>query len=270
MSLTMGQGPLAEQPGALNFELRAPEHRMFFGDYPRRMRAVVGDRVVLDSTSGRLLHETGSLPVLYVPLDDVDQTVLERSSTAVECPFRGVASYWSVDLDGHRLDDAVWGYEDPKPGHEWLHGYVALDFDAPDAWFCEDQRVFGHLRDPYHRVDVFESSRPVTVTAGDLLIARSDRPKLLFETGLPTRYYLPATDVEPGLLEPSPTRRICPYKGQSWYWTLSADGESVADAAWSYETPLPEAIAIQGHLCFDLAEGIDVDVGDPPDRHRSL
>lgn len=217
---------------------------------------------MLDSSAGALLHESGALPVPYFPLEHFDRGALERSDTATECPFRGRASYWSVHVDGHTLPDAVWAYEDPKPGHEWLRGFAALDFDAPDAWFCEDERIFGHLRDPFHRVDVFESSRTVTVRLGERLIARSSRPKLLFETGLPVRAYLPAADVLPGLLWPSATRTICPYKGQAWHWTLRIGGEEVVDAAWSYETPLPEAFEVKGHLSF-YDRKLQVEIGEP-------
>ena len=102
--------------------------------------------------------------------------------------------------------------------------------------------MFGALRDPYHRVDVHESSRPVTVTAGGGVVARSERPKLLFETGLAARVYLPRADVAAGVLAPAEKRTICPYKGEASYWSVAG----IADAAWSYEAPLPEAIKVRG------------------------
>lgn len=266
MTLTFGDAPLATDGDArINYRIDGPEHRMLLQPYPRRMRALVGDRVVVDSTRAGLLHETGALPALYFPFDDFDEASLERSRTTSECPFRGLASHWSLHAGGRTFPDAVWAYENPKPGHEWLRGYAALDFDAPDAWFCEDERLFGHLRDPFHRVDVFESSRRATVRLGELAVASSARPKLLFETGLAPRVYLPAADVQPGLLWPSATRTICPYKGQAWHWTLRTDGKEVEDAAWSYETPLPEAGEVQGHLCFYDSK-VTVALEDPPDR----
>lgn len=135
-------------------------------------------------------------------------------------------------------------------------------WDVADEWFVEDEVAFGpHLRDPYHRVDVFESSRPVTVRAGDHEVARSRRAKLLFETSLPVRVYVPRSDVVPGVLAASDTRTQCPYKGQASYYSLEVDRRRIEDAAWTYDTPLPEALKVAGDVCF-LADGIDVALGD--------
>lgn len=266
MSLTFGGGPLAANSDAdTNYSVEASARQMLFEPYPRRMRAIVSDRVVLDSMRGHLLHETGALPSLYFPYEDFDSELLERSDTVTECSLRGCVGYWSVHLDGMTLPDAIWSYERPRAGYEWLRGQLAIDFDAPDMWLCEDERLFGHLRDPYHRVDVFESSREVTVRLGELVIARSRRPRLLYETGLPVRAYLPATDVKAGQLWPSATRTICPYKGEAWHWTLRLDGEQIEDVAWSYETPLPEAFAIKGCLCFYDSK-VSVEVAEPAER----
>ena len=254
----MGGGPLAGRTAAgTNYTLDAPKHRIWFEPYPRRLRAVVGDRVVLDTERAHLLHETGILPVAYAPLEDFDAALLERTQTSTHCPFKGDASYWTVRAGERVLEDAVWGYEQPLDRAPWLTGFAALYPDRADAWFVEDERVFGHLRDPYHRVDVHETDRPVRVTLGDTLVAETTRAKLVFETGLPRRVYVPAGDVRPGLLEPSETTSVCPYKGQASYWHLAGRD----DAAWSYESPLPEALKAQGHVCFDAAEGVQVEVG---------
>ena len=261
MSLTLGGGPLAGRPaGAANYTIESPAHRLLFEPYPRRLRAVVGDRVVLDSTGGALLHETGILPVPYVPLADLDAGALERSQTTTHCPFKGDASYWSLHAGGRVVPDAVWAYEEPLGAAAWLRGYAALAWAKADAWLVEDEPVIGHLRDPYHRVDVLHSSRPVRVSAGGEVVADSGRPKLLYETGLPARVYVPRADVRPGALVPSETRTTCPYKGEARYWHLRAGGARIDDAAWSYDAPLPEAIKAAGDVCFG-ADGIDVELG---------
>jgi uncharacterized protein (DUF427 family) len=262
MSLTLGTGPLAGAPGGdFNFELAAPAHRIFFADYPRRLRALVGDRVLLDTERAKLLYETGILPVPYVPLEDFDAALLTRTDHTTHCPFKGDASYWSV---GER-ENVVWAYEEPLAESAWLRGYAAVYWDRVDGWLVEDEPVFSHLRDPFHRVDVHESARNVVVRAHGREIARTDRVKLLFETGLPRRAYVSRADVAPGVLTVSEKRTRCPYKGEATYWSMTVDGERIEDAAWSYETPLPEAIAVRGHVSFD-AEGVEVEISSPAPR----
>jgi uncharacterized protein (DUF427 family) len=264
MTITVGGAPLAGRPqGRTNFTLDSPEHRLLLEPYPHRLRAVVEDRVVLDSTSAAILHETGHQVVPYVPLEDFDQTLLERSDTTTHCPFKGDASYWSLRAGDRVVEDAVWAYEDPLESAAWLAGLASLRWGLADSWYIEDEVAFGpHLRDPYHRVDVYESSRPVTVRAGDRVIAKTRRPKLLFETSLPVRVYVPRPDVVPGVLVGSEKRTQCPYKGQATYFSLQVDGHRIEDGAWTYETPLPEAQKVTGDVCF-LGDAIDVHVGEP-------
>ena len=260
MSLSLGTGPLAGRPGgAFNFDLSdAPAHRIFFADYPRRLRAVIGDRVVLDSTRAKLLYETGIHPVPYVPAEDFDAALLERTDHATHCPFKGDASYWTVRAGNRVEENAVWAYEQPLAAAAWLVGHAALYWNQADTWFVEEEPVLSRLRDPYHRVDVHESSRPVVVRAGGEVVARSGRPKLLFETGLATRVYVPRADVVPAALAPAEKRTVCPYKGEATYWSVAG----IADGAWSYEAPLAEAGKVQGHVSFD-ADDIEVELGDP-------
>ncbi len=272
MSLTLGTGPLAGRPGgAFNFELDdAPRHRIFFEGFPRRLRAVVDGRVVLDSVRGRLLHETGLPAVPYVPLEDLDGSLLERTDTTTHCPFKGDASYWALRVGDRVVADAVWAYERPLEAAPWLAGYAALYWRKADEWYVEDGRVLGHLRDPYHRVDVAESSRRAVVRARGRVIAETTRPKLLFETSLPPRVYVPRADVDPAVLVASETRTVCPYKGEASYWSVRAgEGEErlLEDAAWSYVTPLCEAAAVADHLSF-LGEGVEVELDEPQDRFQ--
>ncbi len=111
-----------------------------------------------------------------------------------------------------------------------------------DGWFIEEERVFAHLRDPYHRVDVHESSRPVEVRRGRQLIARSSAPSCCSRPGWATRVYVPRADIAAGVLSQAEKRTECPYKGEATYWSLPG----IADAAWSYEAPLPEAVEDPG------------------------
>lgn len=248
MSLTMAKAPLAACASEwVNYRIDAPERRLFFDAFPRRVRAVFADTAVVDTLHGMLLHETGELPQLYVPAIDVQGHLLERSEQTTRCPFKGDARYSSVRIGDRVAPDAVWSY--PEPPHEarWLQGYQGIAFDAMDAWFDEDEQVYGHLRDPYHRVDARPTSRRVRVSLGGQVLAESGRPVLLSETGLPNRLYLPPQDVRSDALAASSTTTVCPYKGTAEY----ANTGEVADAAWCYPDPLPDAIAVAGHWCFD-------------------
>jgi uncharacterized protein (DUF427 family) len=255
MSLTLGGGPLGRSPGDSNYTIESPAHKLLFQEDPRRLRAFVGDSLVLDTTGARLLHETGILPVAYVPLGDFDMALLERTSSSTHCPFKGDACYWSLRAGDELREDAVWAYEEPLERASWLRGFAALAADRADRWMVEDEPIAGHLRDPYHRVDVHQSSRPVRVSCGDDLIAESARPVMVFETSVRARAYIPRRDLVAGHLAPSPTRTRCPYKGDATYWHVHAGGREFPDAAWSYELPLAEAMKIAGHVCF-AAEGI--------------
>ena len=124
------------------------------------LHARFGGEVVLDTERGRLLHETGLLPALYVPEDDVRTDLLERTDHSTHCPFKGDAAYWTIRVGDRVAENAVWGYPEPLPESSWLRGYMAFYWAPMDAWYDEDERVHGHLRDPFHRVDARASSRP--------------------------------------------------------------------------------------------------------------
>src|SRR3954447_9852158 len=235
MTLTFPGAPLASEPPlTTNYAIEGPRHRLLLHPFPRRGRARLAGEVVLDSTRGALLHESNILPRLYVPLEDVRTDLLERTDHSTHCPFKGDASYWSVRVGDRIAENAVWGYPEPKPEAPWLAGWQAFYFDRVDAWYDEDERVFGHLRDPYHRVDVRRTSRSVRVTSkGGQLLAETDRALLLSETGLPNRFYLPVDDVRTDLLTASDTHTHCPYKGEASYRSLGG-AEPVADVVWEY------------------------------------
>ena len=251
MSLTIGGGPLtAKDPPDSNYEIEGPKHRILWGEFPRRVRAELAGETVLDTTAGRLLHESEMLPVLYVPKADVATELLEPTETTTHCPFKGDASYWSVRVGDRRAEDAAWGYPEPLPAAAWLDGHLAFYWDRLDAWYDEDERVFGHLRDPFHRVDVRPTDRRVSVRAGGETIAESSAAMVLSETGLPNRLYVPRDDVADGLLEPTGTHTHCPYKGDASYWTLRSGDASLEDAAFSYPEPLDDARRVAGYVCF--------------------
>lgn len=259
MSLTTGGGPLtAKAPHPGNYEIDGPKHRIFWSPFPRRVRAELAGRTVLDSRAGRLLHESEMLPVLYVPLADVDATTLEPSDTSTYCPFKGQASYRSIRVGDTVATDALWHYPEPNAEAAWLDGHCALYWDRLDAWYDEDERVYGHLRDPFHRVDVRPAKTRVEVRIAGELVAASTRPWILSETGLENRFYIPPEDVARELLAPSATETRCPYKGRAGYFSHRASGTE--DVAFSYAEPLDGAGRIAGCLSF-AGEGVEIETG---------
>lgn len=222
----------------------AQEHVRFAERSARRVRALLAGETVADSTRTLLVHETMKLPVYHFPPEDVRLDLLEP--TAEE----GATTRYSVHIGDRVAEDAAWAAAD-------LDGYVAFDWDAMDAWFEEDDEVFKHARDPYHRVDVLNSSRHVRVEVDGETVAETRRPRLLFETGLPTRYYIPKVDVRMELLTPTKTHTVCPYKGTASYWSVSVGGKAYEDIVWGYPTPIVECPKIENLLCF-YNEKVDV------------
>ena len=255
MSLTFGRGPFSTGRGA--FDVDVPDAVAYVEDWPRRMRAVFGGETVLDSRRGKLLHRSGKFPMWLFPAADLRRDLLVEAA-----PGRS----WSVRVGGRTAEDAVTAAPDLGGAvGAALAGMVEVDYAVPDRWFEEDDPIYAHPRDPYHRVDVRSSSRHVVVTHGGEVLADSVRPKLLFETSLPVRYYLPFADVRSALLRLSETVSECPYKGDGQYWHLVDErgDQLVADVGWSLPHPLPEGIAAADHLCFEVSK-VDVTVdGDP-------
>ncbi len=147
-------------------------------------------------------------------------------------------------------ENAVWSYEEPIESVPEIKDYVSFYWKMMDAWYEEDEEIFLHPRDPYKRVDVIQSSRHVRIIAGGETLAESARPRLLFETGCPTRYYFPEEDVRMALLISSEKTSICPYKGEAVYWSARAGGEVFEDVVWSYPGPISECPKIKGLLSF--------------------
>jgi uncharacterized protein (DUF427 family) len=261
MSLTLGSGPFGHHPaGVFNGKFEGPKHLIYFEDHPRRIRAVLGGETVIDTVRGRLLHESGLPAVLYVPLDDVRRDLITPTAHTTHCPFKGDASYWTVSAGGKTAENALWGYPEPIDSAPWLEGYVAAYWDRMDAWYEEAEEIFGHLRDPYHRVDVRAADARVTVRARGEIVAESTRAKLLFETSLPARAYIPLEDVRRDLLEPSDKTSICPYKGTATYWSVrTGSGDLLDDTVWTYAEPLRESAEVAGYVSF-LGDGIEVEI----------
>lgn len=214
----------------------------------KRIRAYLGGELVADTTRPLLVWEKPHYPTYYFPAADVRTELLTPDGGIAHSPSRGDARIYSIDAAGRGRPGAALHYRE-SPFDE-LRDTIRLDWNAMDAWFEEDEEVFTHARDPYTRVDILPSSRHVRVALDGVTVAESTRPRLLFETGLPVRYYLPKTDVRMDLLAPTETTSHCPYKGQAEYWSATIAETVHTDVAWSYRTPLPESQKIAGLVCF--------------------
>lgn len=216
---------------------------------PKRVRAYLGGRVVLDTSEPRLVWETPryDLPHYYVPRGDVLAELVPTGRTKTS-RSRGVGQLHTVRTTGAEAFEAAIVYPDSPVAA--LRGLVRIKFDSMDGWFEEDEQIFVHPRSPYTRVDIVPTSRRVVVAAAGEVVAESTRASVLFETRHPPRYYLPKVDVRQELLVPSSTVTHCPYKGVAEYWSVRGGGEIHEDAVWSYRHPLPESVRIAGLLSF--------------------
>jgi len=208
-------------------------------DSRRRVRVVWASMTVADSTRVMLFHEFGRLPVFYFPMQDARMDLMEATEQHTFSPLKGEAAYWTLRIGDRVAEHAAWSYPNPLPAGPQLQGYLALYWEQMDAWYEEEQQVFAHARDPYKRVDILPGSRHVRIVLGGVIIADTHQPRLLIETGLPTRYYIPQQDVHMELLEATETTTRCPYKGKASYWSARISEKIFKDIVWSYREPLP-------------------------------
>jgi len=214
----------------------------------KRIRAYLGGQLVAETTRPLLVWEKPYYPTYYFPAADVRADALIAVDGVVHSPSRGDARRLTIRAGGAERVGAALHYEESP--FEALRDTIRLDWDAMDAWFEEDEQVFTHPRDPYTRVDILASSRQVRVEVDGVVIAESHQPRVLFETNLPPRYYLPITDVRMELLRPSTTETHCPYKGVATYWTLDTGRGVHPDAVWIYRSPFAESQKIAGLASF--------------------
>jgi len=223
---------------------------------PRRVRAMLGSHVVIDTRRARYVWEWPPYPQYYVPLADVDPAALVDERRSERRP-EGSAHLHGLQIGGLTRPGCarVFGPDDCLEG---LAGTVRLDWAALDAWFEEDEEVFVHPRSPYARVDALRSTRSVRIELDGVVLAESSSPVMVFETGLPTRYYLDRTDVDFAHLIASETVTACPYKGRTTgYWSVRIGEVEHPDLAWSYGFPTRELLPIAGLVAF-YNERVDV------------
>jgi uncharacterized protein (DUF427 family) len=268
MTLTVATGPFSgRSPGMFNFEFETPTGAVLFWDpVPQRIRVVFEKETIADTTNAKLLHETTHLPVYYIPESDVRAEVLIPSDKRTTCPHKGDARYWSLQV-GDRLEpDAVWSYPEPIEPALFLSGHLAFYWNKVDEWFAEDEQLFGHPRDPYTRIDVYPTSRRVRVLVDGEVLADTTRARVLFESNLPPRYYIPREDVRMDLLETSPKVTRCAYKGLARHWHVRAGDTLHDDLAWTYPQPQHDAEPVHDLIAF-YNERADIEIdGETAER----
>jgi uncharacterized protein (DUF427 family) len=212
---------------------------------PRRVRGFLGHELVFDTTAARYVWEVPYYPQYYIPLADVRAELLRDEDHPQKVQL-GSSRLYSLVGAGQVVASAARVFDDDGP----VAGLVRFEFDRL-RWLEEDEQIYGHPRNPYARVDALRSHRHIRVQLGDSVLADTVTPVLLFETGLPTRYYIDPADVAFEYLEPSTAETLCPYKGTtSGYWSVRAADTVHPDLAWTYHYPLPAVAAIAGMVAF--------------------
>src|SRR6266487_1250338 len=213
----------------------------------RRVRAYLGSELVADTRSPLLVWEVPYFPAYYIPAADIRAELIPAGESEHR-PKLGDGELYDVKVGAATAERGARRYrQSPVPQ---LRDAVRLDWAAMTQWLEEDEPVYVHPRDPYTRVDILASSRRVRVELDGITVAESDQPRLLFETGLPVRYYLPLTHLRMDLLRPSQTSTQCPYKGTASYWSVDTGVRVHPDVVWLYRAPLPESQKIAGLACF--------------------
>ncbi len=220
----------------------------------KRVRAYLGGELVADTTSPLLVWEKPYYPVYYFPVADVHADLTPTGDTK-RSPSRGEGTVYTVATASAKAVAAAYRHlESPV---EELREHVAFEWEAMSAWFEEDEQVYVHARDPFTRVDILASSRHIEVVIDGVKVADSHAPRLLFETGLPTRYYLPKTDVRMDLLSPTDLHTECPYKGTASYYDVVVEGNRHENIVWWYPFPVEESHRIAGLVSF-YNEKVDI------------
>jgi uncharacterized protein (DUF427 family) len=185
---------------------------------PRWVRGFVNGVPIVNSKRVLVVYGARRLATYFFPTDDVRMDLLrpvETQSTPGEQRL-------TLELNGRTIDDIAWTYSDDDGEHAALRSHIAFE----------------------------NSSRHIKVVIGGQIVAETRQPRLLFETGLRTRYYIPKVDVRMDLLEPTATITQCPYKGNATYWSARIGDQVYPDIVWSYPFPIPECTRIQNLLSF--------------------
>lgn len=113
-------------------KLPGPDHPITITPNPKRLRVTFNGKVVAESARALTLQEASYPPVQYIPREDADAALLKRTERSTHCPYKGDASYYSIEADGRRAENAIWSYETPFPAMAEIAGHLAFYPDRVD------------------------------------------------------------------------------------------------------------------------------------------
>ncbi|KAI0264377.1 hypothetical protein BC834DRAFT_882795 [Gloeopeniophorella convolvens] len=212
----------------------------------RRVRVLFGGEYIVDTRKAKLVWEHSYFPYYYFHKSDVPEEFLRN-------PKQGdKLTTFDLTVADRTAEAAVIVHTEGD-----LKDFVKVTFDKADAWLEEDEEFYYHPKDPYKRVDVQQSSRHVRVEIDGVEVANTTKPRLLFETGLPVRTYIPKSDVRLDLFTQSKLTTGCPYKGIANYYDVNLPSGKKEGLVWWYRAPIPECSEIKGLVAF-YDEKVDV------------
>jgi len=258
MGLSWQQGPLSGvSVGRFLTADPLPKRMVFAEPLRRRLRVKLAGEWIAESEDVLLLYEPGHYPVAFFPLADVRPGVLVSEKPNTRARDYGDTEWFTVTVGERRATRGAWQYTAPPDYGSELRGRVAFVWRAMDAFYEEDERIVGHAADPYHRIDIRQSSRHLVVRDGVRRIADTKRLVVLYESGFAPRWYVPRQDIDERALIPVEGQTFCPYKGLASYYDI---GERKR-AAWSYERAWPEVARVSNFVSFE-PDKIDVFLDD--------
>ncbi|MGW1886668.1 DUF427 domain-containing protein [Streptomyces sp. NPDC001970] len=248
MGLSWQQGPLsANAIGHFLTSDPLPQRLLFVERLRRRMRVKFNGTWIGDSENVILMHEPGRYPVAYFPRQDVDEQALVASDKVTHHKDLGDTAWYTVTASDRTTERAAWEFT-ALPGHAAdLQDRIAFAWRAMDAFYEEDERILGHAADPYHRIDIRNTSRTLEVRLGDTVVARSEHPVVLYESGFAPRWYVPRADIDESRLRTVDGQTFCPYKGLCDYYDI----DGAHHAAWSYHNAYQEVARIGDMVSFE-------------------
>ena len=254
MGLAWQQGPLATGSiGHFLTEQPLPPRLLYAEPLRRRMRVRFADTWIADSEDVILLHEPGRYPVAYFPHGDIEPDVLKAEDRVTQHRDLGDTQWFTVKASEQEANHAAWQHTGLPQHAAVLDRRLAFAWRAMDAFYEENERVVGHAADPYHRIDIRSTSRHLVVRDGEQIIADTNRPLALYESGFAPRWYVPREDIDESSLNLAGVQTFCPYKGICSYYDIGGHQR----AAWSYLNAWTEVGRVTNLVSFE-PDKIDV------------